>query len=112
MEDTTIDFTEITSFTKEEFENLKVKHGRAYVVTVEDEGKTLHFAAVRPTRSIISAIGDAAAKQDIAKVNDLLVKNLLKLGNLEALEDGTTYLTVVSELGKMLEPAKSFLQKG
>lgn len=108
----TINFKQITAFTEAEFEALKVQYGKAYIISITDEEKELHYAVVRPSRAIIAAVSDAAGKQDVAKVNELLVKNLIKLGDMNALEDGTIYLTVIAELGKLMEPAKSFLHKG
>ena len=108
----TINFKQIDSFTEAEFEALKTKHGKAYIISIDDEGKALHYAVVRPSRAVIAAVSEAAGKQDVAKVNELLVKNLIKLGDTNALEDGTIYLTVIAELGKLMEPTKSFLHKG
>jgi hypothetical protein len=95
---------------KADFEALQAKHGKLYVLDVViDESEKYQFAVCRPSRATISAI--AANKDNLTKANDIIIKNMVVGGDLEALDDGIVFARVLKELGGIVKQGQSFLTK-
>lgn len=95
---------------KADFEALQAKHGKLYVLDVIiDESEKYQFAVCRPSRATISAI--ASNKDNLTKANDIIIKNMVVGGDLEALDDGIVFARVLKELGGIVKQGQSFLTK-
>ena len=81
----------IVDFTEEEHTELKLKYGkRLKHVTVQvDEDERYDYLIVRPKKNILLAM--AKKKDDLEEANDILIRNCVAAGNMEALEDSTVY---------------------
>lgn len=90
-------------------EELKNTYGkRLKIVTVElSEDEKYKFAVVRPNRHVIMAM--AAKKDDLEAANDVLIKNCVKEGDMDALEDAAVYTKILETLGEMIGGAKAFI---
>lgn len=94
----------------EEFEQLKAKYGRLFVIDlVFDEEESYQFIVRRPTKSVMSAIADK--HDDFNAANDLIVKNILVGGDKEALEDGLVYNGFMKLVSKVMEHGRGFFYK-
>lgn len=92
-----------------EFTALKTKHKHLYVLNIRlAEDESYQFIACRPSRSLIDLI---ATTKEVAKVNDLLMKNMIVAGDREALDDGLVYTAVLRELTKITRQATGFLAR-
>lgn len=92
-----------------EFQELKAKYGRLYVVDIQvDEDEVYQFIVRRPTRMLIEAVADT---KDIAKTNDMIIKGMVVGGDRKALEDGLVYSALMSKLGEVMRSASGFLSK-
>lgn len=92
-----------------EFQELKAKYGRLYVVDIQvDEDEAYQFIVRRPTRILIEAVADT---KDIAKTNDMIIKGMVVGGDRKALEDGLVYSALMSKLGEVMQSASGFLSK-
>lgn len=95
---------------KADFEALQAKHGKLYVLDVIiDESEKYQFVVCRPSRDTISAI--AANKDNLTKANDIIIKNMVVGGDLDALDDGIVFARVLKELGGIVKQGQSFLTK-
>lgn len=93
-----------------EFEQLKTKYGKLYVIDIKlDEDEIYQFVVRRPTRDLLSAL--AKHKDDIDKANDLIIKNMVVAGDKNALDDGLVYARLMKETSKIIEQGSSFLSK-
>lgn len=91
-------------------EDLKAKYGkRLKMVTIalSDEEK-YEFAVVRPSRHVIMAM--ASKKDDLEAANDILIKNCVQGGDMEALEDAAVYTKMIETLGEMINGAQAFIK--
>lgn len=94
----------------ERFNELKAKHGRLYVVNVSiDEDERYQFIVCRPTRNLLSAL--ANYKDDMDKANELIIKNMVLDGDLEALDDGVVYAKLMEQVATIMSQGTAFLQK-
>lgn len=95
---------------QEEYRTLKAKHKRLYVINISiEEGEDYQFIVCRPSRSLLSAV--TAAGDDTDKINDLVIKNMVLAGDLDAIDDGLVYSGLMRETGKLMKMAKGFLMK-
>lgn len=93
-----------------EFEQLKAKHGKLYVIDIQiDEDEKYQYIVCRPTRNLLSAI--AKYKDDLDKANDLILKNMVVAGDMEALEDGIVFARLMKDTAKIIQQGTSFLFK-
>jgi hypothetical protein len=89
---------------------LQAKHGKLYVIDVEDEGDNYQFLVRRPTRQHLEIV--ASYKDDITKINDFIIKNLVVAGNeLNKLDDAAIFAGFNLEVSKLLNKAQGFLSK-
>lgn len=92
-----------------EFQELKAKYGRLYVIDVQvDEDETYQFIVRRPTRMLIEAVADT---KDVAKTNDMIIKGMVVGGDRKILEDGLVYSALMLKLGEVMQSASGFLSK-
>lgn len=93
-----------------EFEKLKAKYKHLYILdVVVDDDEKYQFVACRPSRSLLSAV--LASGDDTEKINDLIIKNMVVGGDLDAIDDGLVYGALIRELGKILKLGKGFFAK-
>lgn len=93
-----------------EFEQLKARHGKLYVIDIQiDEDEKYQYIVCRPTRNLLSAI--AKYKDDLDKANDLILKNMVVAGDMDALEDGIVFARLMKDTAKIIEQGTSFLSK-
>ena len=104
------DIEKLTVVSKEEFSRLQAKHGKLYVLDVEiDEEERYQYIAKRPSKNLISAIYEN--KDDLTKMEELMLKNVVVAGDMEALEDGAVYTQLLTSIGVLMKVGKSFLSK-
>lgn len=93
-----------------EFEQLKARYGKLYVVDVNiDEDEKYQFYVCRPTRDLLSAI--ASNKDDLNKANNMILKNMVVGGDMDALDDGVVYAALMANIAKIIKQGTSFLSK-
>ena len=93
-----------------EFEQLKAKYGKLYVVNINiDTDENYQFIIRRPTRQLLSAI--AVNKDDLDKANDLIIKNMIVSGDTDSLDDGIVYARLMKEVRAIMEQGSAFLGK-
>ena len=90
-------------------EELKAKYGkRLKMVTITiAEDESYEFAVVRPSRHVIMAM--ASKKDDLEAANDILIKNCVQGGDMEALDDAAVYTKMIETLGEMIAGAQAFI---
>ena len=94
---------------------LKAKHGKKLseltVTTSEDE--TFVFVLKKPSRFTIEAIGDLDKnkKGHTSDASKIMISNCVIAGNMEALDDGEVYSSVLAEVGKLFTKASSATKK-
>ena len=101
----------IVDFTEEEHTELKLKYGkRLKHVTVQvDEDERYDYLIVRPKKNILLA--RAKKKDDLEEANDILIRNCVAAGNMEALEDSTVYTSVLTAIGQLIAGQAAFIAK-
>lgn len=96
--------------TDAEFKDLEAKYRHLYVLDVAfDADERYQFIARRPTRDLILAMGES--KDAPFKVADMMVKNMIVAGNLEALDDGVVFSRVIEMLGGLVKEGKKLFTK-
>lgn len=76
---------------------------------IKAEGESAKFIICAPTRNILSAIAHYGQEKNIDKINELLMKNCVLGGDMKYLEeeqgvgDTSVYLSVLEEVGKLME---------
>lgn len=94
---------------------LKAKHGKKIseltVTTSDDE--TFVFVLKKPSRHTIEAVSDLESEKKgrVAAVSKIMMANCVIAGNMEALEDGEVYSTVLEEVGKLFTKASATIKK-
>jgi hypothetical protein len=109
-----MEYQKYQDITPEQNAQWEAKYGKSRVsdleVVVDD--KTYRFVLRKPDRAVLKAIGRHAAKEDVDKVNDVLIKNCVLGGDMEALEkDGEVYLEVLESVNLLKSKAKSTIKK-
>lgn len=90
-------------------EQLKRKHGRLTIVTVErhsdqdSDVEEIEFVFKQPDRKLMSAAAKMG-KEDPMKSADVIIQNCLVSGPAEELEDLRTWLTVSEQVQTMMAP--------
>ena len=91
-------------------EDLKAKYGKRLkmvTITIADD-ESYEFAVVRPSRHVIMAM--ASKKDDLEAANEILIKNCVQGGDMEALEDAAVYTKMIETLGEMIAGAQAFIK--
>jgi len=101
----------IVDFTPEDHAELKVKYGkRLKHVTVQvDEDERYDYLITRPNKNILLAM--AKKKDDLEEANDILIRNCVAAGNMEALEDSAVYTSVLTAIGQLIAGQTAFISK-
>lgn len=104
-------YTDITSEQNAEFES---KYGKSRIsdleVNVDDQ--IYRFVVRKPDRNVLEAIGTHAAQKNVKGVNNVLIKNCVLGGDMEALEkDGEVYLEVLNHINLLKTKATSTIKK-
>jgi hypothetical protein len=109
-------FVDITKTQISEWKKTKGKLKQIEIPLNEDDfdgtGEQARFIICAPTRNILSAIAHYGQEKKIDKVNELLINSCVLGGDMKYLDDtegvGDTsiYLSVLEEVGKLMETKK------
>jgi len=106
----TFNIENLKVITQDRFEELQAKFGKLYILDVViDETESYQFILRRPDRATLEAI--EANRTDTAKVNDMIIKNLLVSDNAQALDDGIVYAQFMNQSAKIIRQGSAFLSK-
>lgn len=107
------ELTNIVGFTLQEHEELKAKFGhRLYHITAQiSETERYDYLVIRPDKSLMLMIANFGKKEEYEKANDALIKNCVKAGDMEALDDFTVYQNVLNSIQKISEGQATFIRK-
>lgn len=110
-----MEYQKYTDITEDQNRKWEAMYGKSRIMDLQieiDDDRIYNFVVRKPDRSIIKAIGNYAAKNDVEKVNEVLIKNCVLGGDMEALEkDGGVYLKVLENVNLLNQKAKSTLKK-
>ena len=94
----------------DELEMLKAKYKRLYVIDIcFDEDEKYQFIARRPNRQTIDAI--VSNKGNTSKMMDILIKNMIVAGDINAIEDGIVYSRVLEALTSIIKEGKKLFTR-
>lgn len=101
----------IVDFTPEEHKEMKEKYGRRlkHVTVQVDEDERYDYLIVRPGKNVLLAM--AKKKEDLEEANDILIRNCVAAGNMEALEDSAVYTSVLTAIGELIAGQAAFISK-
>ena len=101
----------IVDFTPEEHKEMKEKYGRRlkHVTVQVDEDERHDYLIVRPGKNVLLAM--AKKKEDLEEANDILIRNCVAAGNMEALEDSAVYTSVLTAIGELIAGQAAFISK-
>ena len=101
----------IVDFKEEEHAELKTKYGkRLKHVTIQvDEDERYDYLIVRPGKNVLLAM--AKKREDLEEANDILIRNCVAAGNMEALEDSAVYTSVLTAIGELIAGQAAFISK-
>ena len=112
LSDPNFDWESIKSFTKADYTALIAQGLKPSHLKVDlGDGEVYNFLSVRPSQSVMRAIGLAGRDQDFDKSNDLLIKNCIKAGDMEALEDGVVYTAILQALSQSMSAVTATFTK-
>ena len=96
------------TYTKEQLNSWKEKHGEVFEISCEDKKAVLH----KPSRKDLSfaMVGSSQAK-DTVKFSELLLKQCWIDGDKEFLEDDNYFLAAVPVLGALAETKEAEIKK-
>jgi hypothetical protein len=105
------DLNNLTCLTREQFEGLRTKYGRLYIIDVViDEDEKYQFVVRRLSRDVQNQIEKYA--NDPNKVSDLVIKNLVVAGNENnALDDGVVFKQFSQAIIPIISAGQSFFGK-
>lgn len=92
--------------TEEEITALKAKHGKLFMLTIEDKCAVLKA----PSRKVLSA-ATAIATKDPMKFNEILLKDCMVAGDPEIQEDDSYFLAAAGKIAEILEVREAELVK-
>ncbi|MCI2229584.1 hypothetical protein MC378_10430 [Polaribacter sp. MSW13] len=107
-------YTKFSEITKTQISDWKKTKGKLKQIDIplddndfDGKDKTASFVICPPTRNILSAISHYGADKNIDKVNDLLIQNCVLGGDMQYLDEATgdtaVFLSVLDEVGKLME---------
>ena len=103
LSDPNFNWESIKSFTKADYTALIAQGLKPSHLKVDlGDGEVYNFLSVRPSQSVMRAIGLAGRDQDFDKSNELLIKNCIKAGDMQALEDGVVYTAILQALSQSM----------
>jgi hypothetical protein len=105
------DPAKLCAVTQTVYKDMQAKYGKLYVIDVDvDTGESYQFLLRRPTRQHLELIEHN--KNDVSKVNDIIIKNLVVAGNeLNALDDGIVFALFNQQAAKIIQQGQAFLSK-
>lgn len=107
-------YTTYADITPEQNAAFEAKYGKSRLSELEvavDDAK-YKFLVRKPDRAVLEAIGSHAAKKDVQKINQVLIKNCVLGGDMEALDkDGEVYLAVLDAINLLKSKATSTIKK-
>lgn len=94
--------------TKEEISSWKKTKGRLSEISIplddDLDGECARFIICKPTKNLLPAITEYGKKEDVDRLNDLLVTNCVLGGDMDYLDsDIDIYLAVIEEVGKLMK---------
>lgn len=100
--------TKFKEITKEEISAWKKTKGRVMEIAIplddEIEGECAKFIICKPTKNLLPAITEYGKKEDIDRLNELLITNCVLGGDMGYLDsDVDVYLAVIEEVGKLMQ---------
>lgn len=96
--------------TQAEFDELEAKYKHLYIVDIAfDEKERYQFISRRPTKEVIEAVNEN--KGSAFKVADLMVKNMIVAGDMDALDDGVVYSRLLECLTGIVKDGKKLFTK-
>jgi len=101
----------VTCVTPDQYEALKAKYGKIYILDVViDEDEAYQFVVRRLTRDVQNLIEKYS--DDPAKISDLVIKNLVVAGNENnALDDGIVFKQFSNAIIPIMSAGQSFFGK-
>ena len=107
-------FQKIGDITKTQISEWKKTKGKLKQIDIslyendfDGTGEKASFIICPPTRNILSAIAHYGQEKNIDKVNELLITNCVLGGDMKYLDensgDTSVYLSVLEEVGKLME---------
>ena len=104
------DSNKLFCVTETEFEDLKAKYKHLYILNVAfDAGERYQFISRRPTRDVIQALGNSA--DDSFKIADIMLKNMIVAGDMNAIDDGVVYSRTLELLTDIIKDGKKLFTK-
>lgn len=106
--------------TAAEIKALKEKHSGLTHISIplgdEDDvnGETADYIICRPSRKVLSAVGQYGSQGNLNKANEVLIKNCVLKGDMTHIEDekdGRVFLAVLKEIGKLNEEKAAVVKK-
>lgn len=103
----------IVGFTLQEHEALKARFGnRLYHITAQiSDTERYDYLVIRPDKSLMLMIANFGKKEEYEKANDALIKNCVKAGDMEALEDFAVYQNVLNSIQETIKGQATFIRK-
>lgn len=103
----------IVGFSSQEHEDLKAKFGnRLYHITAQiSDTERYDYLIIRPDKNLMLMIASYGKKEEYDKANEFLIKNCVKAGDREALDDFAVYQTVLASIQKISEGQTAFIRK-
>lgn len=92
------------TFTQEQIEGWKKKHGEVFELTIEDKSCIIR----RPTRQEFSFVSGI---KDPIQLSETLLKQLWLEGDKEILEDDAYFLPAISHLDEVLRQKEASVKK-
>nr|DAQ28953.1 MAG TPA: hypothetical protein [Caudoviricetes sp.] len=92
------------TFTQEQIESWKKKHGEIFELTIEDKSCIIR----RPTRQEFSFVSGI---KDPIQLSETLLKQLWIDGDKEILEDDAYFLPAISQLDEVLRQKEASVKK-
>lgn len=94
------------TLTEQEIAKLKARHGRIYVVEVEDDDETYVAYFKRPDMSTLAAMTKMAKSDDI-QAGKILVENCFVGGSEAVKTDPALFVATVGQLGHVVGSVKA-----
>lgn len=94
------------TLTPEQIENLKIKHGEIFKITVEDKCCFVK----RPDRKTLS-YASTIGQKDILKFNEVILNNCWIEGDEEIRNDDYMFLAACGKVSNLIEVKKAELEK-
>lgn len=100
--------TKFKDITKEDISSWKKTKGKLSEISIplddDLDGECARFIICKPTKNLLPAITEYGKKEEVDKLNNLLVANCVLGGDMDYLDsDIDVYLAVIEEVGKLMQ---------